>query len=273
MSEVLVFNTENAMKSFQVQKMEHAGPNGKYLDNLSPLTGDDNARDMYNRLKAIQDKIDFSQIKTIFDIGSRDIKESITLAKTFTEAKVYAFEPTPENIVMCQNNYADLSADLKYRISLIRSAMNDTTGKIKFYPLDEQNSRSKNFGVASKFKLIDGLNGTFLGEHWVQKEVEVDAYAMDDFCKENNIEGPDLIWMDVQGAELDVLKGGKNSILNTKIIMTEAGSKAYYDGHALHPDIDKYLTDKGFVEVKEVRKYCHEYEFDVVYVNTKFFKV
>lgn len=249
--------------------------NGQYLANLLPRTHDDNAREMHQRLAAVADRLDFDNFLHCFDIGSRDLNESISLATAFPHTVVHAFEASPACVTMCNNNWSKLSRDFQDRIKINDFAVNDISGKINFYPLDTEHSvpswGNYNHGVASKLKLIDGLNGTFLNEHWIQKEITVDAYSLDDYCNSIGISGPDLVWMDVQGAELDVLKGGANCLANTKVIITEAGIKPYYHGHGLFNDIDQYLNNLGFVEVTELRKLCHSYELDVVYVNTAWY--
>jgi hypothetical protein len=42
----------------------------------------------------------------------------------------------------------------------------------------------------------------------------------------------DFIWMDVQGAEMEVLRGGKNTIAKTRYLYTEYSNKELYEGQA-----------------------------------------
>ena len=41
-----------------------------------------------------------------------------------------------------------------------------------------------------------------------EKSIDVEIITLDDFCLKNNINHIDILKIDVQGAELDVLKGG-----------------------------------------------------------------
>ena len=89
---------------------------------------------------------------------------------------------------------------------------------------------------------------------------------------ENNINRVDGLWMDAQGAELDILMGAKNIISNVQFIMTEAGIKPYYHGHTIKSNIDNYLAEYGFYEVLTATKQNHEYECDVIYLNSNLTK-
>jgi len=56
----------------------------------------------------------------------------------------------------------------------------------------------------------------------------------------------DLI-LDVQGAELDVLKGfGENNLKNVNVLTTEISTEQFYKDGVLFRDLDAFLTKQGF---------------------------
>jgi FkbM family methyltransferase len=219
---------------------------------------------MSERLSHLLPYIKFSDIKNIIDVGAAHGFESINLARAFQNAKVWGFEPTPEHYKFALDNYSKQPASISNRIALFNLALNDTAGRIKFYPLDENLSRGNNTGMASKFKLMNPQ--VFPHELNVQKEILVDATTLNHWCSINNVT-PDIIWMDAQGAELDILKGASQILTNVKVIMTEAALKPYYHGHTLKVDIDAYLSIFGFKELVSARKTGHEYEVDAIYIK------
>lgn len=76
------------------------------------------------------------------------------------------------------------------------------------------------------------------------------------------------MWMDVQGAELLVLKGAEELLKRTKIIMTEVGLKPYYEGHTLKVEIDSYLAAHGFVELEGAFQLNgFDYEANTIYIR------
>lgn len=138
------------------------------------------------------------EIKVIFDIGSRDTLQSVELAKKYPQAKIYAFECNPQTLPLCYSNTKEYP-----NIIVIPKAVNIYTGHCKFYPIDPARTRTTwkdgNPGASSLFK----ANGNYDHiEKYVQSEIEVECTRLDDFCRSQNIQQIDLVWMDLQGAEL-----------------------------------------------------------------------
>lgn len=219
---------------------------------------------MAERLSHIENIIDFNEIKNIIDVGAAHGYESKNLARVFTNARIWAFEPTDEHYRHCLEHFASLDEDLRSRISIENLALNDVDGPIKFYPVDTSRSVGNNTGMASKFQLMDP--NVFRHELSIQREVTVDAACLNTWCRTNGVQ-PDIIWMDAQGAELDILRGASEILENVRVIMTEAALKPYYHGHTLKVDIDEYLSRYGFQELVTARKTGHEYEVDAIYVK------
>ena len=97
----------------------------------------------------------------------------------------------------------------------------------------------------------------------------VQSDTLDNWCRENEVHEIDIIWIDVQGAELLVFQGGGNILKNTRIIMTEVGLKPYYEGHTLKSDIDAFLLTRGFIELKgsfELNGF--DYEANTIYIKS-----
>ena len=76
----------------------------------------------------------------------------------------------------------------------------------------------------------------------------------------------DLV-VDVQGAELEVLKGFKKQHFNNiRHLQIEQSSKRFYEGGVLFDELNAYLVDKGFVLQGEK----HGGHGDVYYINTRY---
>lgn len=67
-----------------------------------------------------------------------------------------------------------------------------------------------------------------------------------------NLSSCDFLNLDIQGMELAVLKGMKQTLHHFKYIYTEVNTKELYAGCALLADMDAYLTTQGFTRVETV---------------------
>ena len=226
---------------------------------------------VYNRLWHVKDLVDFSTWKTILDVGACEGVEGITFAELFPDARVYSFEPAPANVTRIMNNYQTITDDVKSRINLVPAALSDKTKTITFHAIDEvkASTRAVNYGMGS---ILEIINPDILPwHHSVQMPVEAQAYTMDDWMQQQNITTVDAVWMDVQGAELMVLKGAEKALENIQVIMTEAGIIPYYFGHTMKADIDAYLFERGFMEIED-SKLNHDQglEVNTIYINKRF---
>jgi FkbM family methyltransferase len=204
-----------------------------------------------SRLAHLSGKVDLSGVKQILEIGSWHLGQSIEFSNVFRHANIDAFEPVPNSYQLCLNNLNNLDEQKRNRIRVHNVALSNTTGEMPFYEVDPEIKQKIDVGFSSMFKFNDGLKDSYYGDSLVQKEIKVQAETLDNWCKKNSLKEVDIMWIDVQGAELLVLQGAKKILKNTKIIMTEVGLKPYYEGHTLKPDIDKYLADLGFEELKD----------------------
>jgi len=220
------------------------------------------------RLLWLLGKTDLSEVRQILDVGSRDIGQSIELATIFPHARIDAFEPVPDSYNMCVQRHAILPDQLRKRIYVRHIALSDAAGQIPFYPVDAVASSVPNVGASSMFRFKDGLNGTPFGQHLVQREIMVQADTLDNWCARQGVTDIDIMWVDVQGAELLVFKGGLHMLNHTKVIMTEVGLKPYYEGHTLKADIDALLANHGFYELKNAFELNgFDYEANTIYIR------
>jgi len=224
------------------------------------------------RLKFIVDKYDLTNVSEILDIGSWHLEQSIELNTLFPNANITAFEPVPNSYNLCINKRNSLETNKKEKINVFNLAISDKIGDVPFYPVDPSTSSHPNVGASSLLKFKEGLNGSFFNQTWNQKEIIVKSLTLDKWCEENNKKHIDIVWIDVQGAELNVYKGADNILNNTKVIFTEVGLKPYYEGHSMRSDINEFLLSKGFIEVEESFELNgFDYEANTIFINKNLF--
>jgi FkbM family methyltransferase len=111
-------------------------------------------------------------------------------------------------------------------------AISDFIGKTNFYVTPE------NIGASSLLKPLGGYAGT------KYDKIEVECTTINKFCEDYNIDKIDLMWIDLQGNELNAFKGANKYLDKITGICSEVGLIPYYENHTLYPEINKYL--EGF---------------------------
>lgn len=226
------------------------------VDEKTYLTGQPiNKYWTFDFIETISNYIDFNTIKTIFDVGSRDGHQSVEFRKWFPNARIVAFEANPNQINLCINNTKN------HNIEIVPRAVSDSNGQITFF------IASNNVGASS---LLEN-SGHPRSNAWPQTKTIVESVRIDDWCKDNNVDSIDLLWMDVQGAEKIVLNGCGDLLDNVKSICTEVEVEHLYRGSTLKRDLDDYLKEKGFSELVTFQMPGNVAERDVIYINKKFY--
>ena len=206
--------------------------------------------------KYIEDK---NKEYIIFDLGSRDCEQSIEFYKTFPNAKIYSFECNPNTLDLCEYNIKPYSD----RITLIKGAVCDYDGDITFFPINQYKTittwRDGNPGASSIFK----SNGKYDVETYVQDEIRTNCHRLDTIMKQYNIPSVDIMWMDVQGSELLVLKGLGTHINDVKYIYTEVTYKEMYSGQVMYEELNDFIISNKFESVSNLS--LQGWQEDVIY--------
>ncbi len=79
------------------------------------------------------------------------------------------------------------------------------------------------------------------------RKVEVEMTTADKLFKEDNV---DFLSIDVQGYELEVLKGAEKLLNQVKYVITEVNKTEQYKGCVLIDELDDYLNRFGFLRME-----------------------
>ena len=225
---------------------------------------------------AFKDKINKTDIRVIFELGSRDLLDAIQLATDY-QSMVYAFECNPDCLRECHKNIASISSDIGHKIHLIDKAVSITNGPVSFFSFDLE--KYNNMGASSMLQ-IDftkrDVSDPDYGRENPQKEVCVTGTRLDTFIQEEKIPKVDLLCMDLQGYELQALKSLGDDLRNVTYILTECSIQSTYTNGATFGELYAYLSLFGFQYVCSNRfgdqfpdLSMHGFsEFDALFVNS-----
>ncbi|MDB9750804.1 FkbM family methyltransferase [Candidatus Pelagibacter ubique] len=77
---------------------------------------------------------------------------------------------------------------------------------------------------------------------YLKKETEIDTISLDYFIDKHDVGNIDFIKIDVQGAELDIFKGGSKALKNVLKIVCEVEFVQHYENQPLFGDVCNYLS-------------------------------
>jgi len=135
--------------------------------------------------------------KSVFDIGSNIGFVALNLSAQLAEGgKLYAFEPDPTNFSSLQANVA---LNPEAPVIIENKGLGNEEGQLKLV-VDTPENRGGN-------RIVKDAQSDF---------TLVDITTLDLYCSRNSIETIDMIKIDVEGFEMNVLKGGQQMISTHK---------------------------------------------------------
>lgn len=159
-------------------------------------------------IKDVLNKILKRQPLTIVDVGANIGDYAMLLRREFSVAKIYCFEPITVT-------FNQLTLNTKYTdIQCYNVAVGSSNGKINFFRGSNDNDGSM---VTAYKGAIDDLF-TFAGTS--EENITCDMVALDDFFKDKE-PTIDFLKVDVEGHELEVLKGAVKMIEANRIAVIQ----------------------------------------------------
>ncbi len=191
---------------------------------------------------------------TLMDIGGCEGEDSIKYSRLFPNAKIFVFEPLPENQLLIRENLEKYHCQ---NVELIAAGLSDQAGRQKFYissgkPATAPDGLDWDFGNKSSSLLPPGKAMNAIPWLKFEEAIDVPIDTLDAFTLARHITEIDFIHMDVQGSEMNVLRGGENILSATKVVWVEVADVPLYDGQPLRKDIEQHMKGKGFKLVQSV---------------------
>ena len=185
----------------------------------------------------------------IIDIGAFNADSVVYFARFLPHHRIMAFEPNPIPFAKGVVNSRPYKNIESYNLGF-----SDIAGEVDFYLTND-------FASSSLFD--PELNS----ELKLRSKIKVKVETLDSFFK--TIDKVILIKLDVQGAELNILKQGKLTLKKTKLVLTEMLISKIYKGGCNYYEVDEFLRENGFVIHSIFSSYNNEGTkyFDVLYIN------
>lgn len=185
--------------------------------------------------------IDKTQIHSVAEVGSLHALDALQLHQ-MTGKPVFAFEADPDSANICRKNVEDSKEE---DVTVVESAVCTVDGTIDYWSVDKK--KYANTGASSMYYHTFSTHSPDDPEYkhpCIQKKVTVPSVRLDTYFESKTI--PNLLCMDVQGAELEVLKGAGERLREVKYIIAECSFNTGYKNGVNFPELHDYLQKHGF---------------------------
>jgi FkbM family methyltransferase len=179
----------------------------------------------------------------IIDAGAHVGVDSIEMCRIFNGSVIYAFEPVPTVFSSLQHNTRHYKAIHCYQI-----ALSNINGEQKMYV-----SSGASDGSSSLLSPNEHLNDH--PEVLFNETITVITKTLDTWAAEENVGHVDLLWLDMQGYELEVMKHSNILLPSVSVVHMEVSTRSTYEGVPFYSEVRLWMEANGFrVEVEAIPK-------------------
>ena len=189
----------------------------------------------------------------IIDGGANNGGTITTLKQYFPNSTIFAFEPL-RNLGLEKNtkNFSNVYIE--------HLALGDENKIVEFNETNYPDTSS----------IFVHRNANNLEHLRVKDRIKVDMVTLDNWAEKQHVPEIDIIKLDLQGYELNALRGAKKLLSScVKLVYSECSLKEFYINQPLFLDVEKFMTTIGF-EVHKI--YSEDNKEDIGFIDVLFKK-
>lgn len=170
--------------------------------------------------------------ETIIDIGSNKGQFILLIEKIYPNKNIYSFEPIKEMIdkqkkfFAYKNNIVFHNVALGSSNTLKEFLITTRMDSSSFLKIVSDNNKNKNYDI------VENRN--------------IQINTLDELLINEKISHPVLIKIDVQGYELEVLRGANNLLKKTDYLLLEVSKNEMYQNQPIEKEVVEYLKNLNF---------------------------
>jgi FkbM family methyltransferase len=177
----------------------------------------------------------------IIDAGAHVGGDSIEMCRLYKGATIHAFEPVPHIYKLLKHNVRKYS-----RIHCHTVALSNQNGTQSMHVSSGASDGSSSL-LEPKEHLADHPDVFF------NETITVTTQTLDTWAAQQQIKQVDLLWLDMQGYELEVLKASNIILPAVKVVHMEVSMRSTYENVPLYDEVKAWMQSKGFkVEVEAI---------------------
>jgi FkbM family methyltransferase len=181
------------------------------------------------------------EIDAVCDVGSMNGTEALAFRDALPSARIFAFEPNPENFSRMRENATLRTRDI--HLSPLAATNHDGDAPL--------------FVVAADYSTVNGYRGMSSLLPRIERRgialtpVPVRTTRLDSFLRQQGAWGQRLaLWIDVEGKGCEVLEGAAGVMPHVQLVHIEVETRLCIGpGQRLYPEIRALLESHGFMEL------------------------
>jgi FkbM family methyltransferase len=214
-------------------------------------------RSIFDDLKQLVGKED----PFIIDGGANSGNTTKAFLSQYKQPTVYCFEANPDLTKLLEERFLG-----KNNVHIMAQALGNQTSSVQF-------NISKDLPSSSFLERTE-LHKEYHGDTTAtQATILTKMVRLDDLFENREI--IDLLKLDVEGYELEALKGAENILSHIRVIMVEVWFVESYKNAPYFSDIEAYLRKNNFTLLNLYNPYTHPNmqltAADAVFINKSFF--
>lgn len=170
---------------------------------------------------------------SIVDVGANRGQFALVARECLPNAMIYSFEPLPAPFHKIKCLFSDDN-----KVKIFHCAIGQSQKNMTMHV-------SKSDDSSSLYPISRTQSILYPGTE--EKEtVQIALEKLNNFIKAEDLQGRSLLKIDVQGYELEVMKGSEEILCDFSYVYVECSFIELYIGQPLLYEIIKYMSDKGF---------------------------
>lgn len=174
------------------------------------------------------------RVEVVFDLGARVGKTVAKYRELFPSAHIFCFEPFDHSYAVLTRRHQDAS-----RVKPQKLAVSDTCGTRAFHCSDQSDMNSL-LPLASNAGLLTTASA--------DRVITVETVTLDAFCARHRLDRIQILKMDIQGAELQALRGASGLLERQAIglVYTEMNFGQLYEGQGTFHEVCQLLSTYSY---------------------------
>jgi FkbM family methyltransferase len=182
------------------------------------------------------------EIRLILEAGAANGEDTQRMLSAFPLSHIYAFEPVKRSYLKLIDKFAN-----EPRVNLFNSALSVENGMATIHVSSDKYS---DYGEGSSSMLVPTRHVKdfpLISFHESDQEL-AETVNLDQWAKEVEIDGFDLIWFDLQGMEKLVIESSLRTIRASHLLHIEVSRRPLFEGGCSYREVDRTLKSMGFVK-------------------------